>query len=61
MREMRVCWKKTLDVHKTLLLQKIWMDAVRHANIDSKIAFDSMDVENEARDNVDNLEMYVDM
>ena len=46
-------------MHKPLLLQKIWMDAVRHANIDPNTTFDSVDMENEAGNNVDNLEMYV--
>ena len=60
MREMRVCWEETSDVHKLLLLQKIWMDTVRYTNIDPNITFNSMDMEDETRDNVDNLKMYVD-
>ena len=37
------------------------MDTLRHANVNSDITFDSMDVEDEAENNVDNLEIYVNM
>ena len=36
------------------------MDAMRHADVNFNITFDSMDVKDKTKNNVDSLKIYVD-